>query len=57
MEAHRAGAGKPPAADDASLVERLGKPVRVYMGSYHNIKVTTPDDLLLAQMLLKWHHA
>ncbi len=43
------------ASDDAALVEKLGNPVKVYPGSYHNIKVTTPDDLVLAQMLLRWH--
>ncbi len=39
--------------DDASLVERLGHRVKLYMGSYDNIKVTTPDDLALAEILLK----
>jgi len=56
MEAHRQ-AGGASAGDDAALVEKLGYPVKVFMGSYHNIKVTTPDDLVLAQMLLKWHRA
>ena len=37
--------------DDASLVERLGYKVKLYMGSYDNIKITTPDDLALAQVL------
>lgn len=39
--------------DDATLVERLGYKVKVYMGSYDNLKVTTPQDLVLAEMLLK----
>ena len=39
--------------DDASLVERLGHKVKLYMGSYDNIKVTTPDDLAIAEQLLK----
>ncbi|MBO9131068.1 2-C-methyl-D-erythritol 4-phosphate cytidylyltransferase [Bacillus sp. 165] len=39
--------------DDASLVERLGKQVGVVEGSYYNIKVTTPDDLLVAESFLK----
>jgi 2-C-methyl-D-erythritol 4-phosphate cytidylyltransferase len=56
MEAHRKANGFS-AADDAALVERLGNPVKVFAGSYHNIKVTTPDDLVLAQMLLRWHRA
>ncbi len=38
--------------DDATLVERLGHKVKLYMGSYDNIKVTTPDDLALAEWLL-----
>ncbi len=37
--------------DDASLVEQLGYRVKLYMGSYDNIKITTPDDLALAQVL------
>ena len=39
--------------DDASLVERLGYKVKLYPGSYDNIKVTTPDDLALAETILK----
>ncbi|NIQ11669.1 MAG: 2-C-methyl-D-erythritol 4-phosphate cytidylyltransferase, partial [Gammaproteobacteria bacterium] len=35
--------------DDASLVEQLGYKVKLYMGSYDNIKITTPDDLALAE--------
>ncbi|MFC1981173.1 2-C-methyl-D-erythritol 4-phosphate cytidylyltransferase [Chloroflexota bacterium] len=39
--------------DDASLVEQLGYKVKLYMGSYDNIKITTPDDLALAEILWK----
>jgi len=39
--------------DDASLVERLGHKVKLFTGSYDNIKVTTPDDLALAEILVK----
>lgn len=39
--------------DDASLVERLGEPVRVAEGDYRNIKVTTPEDLLLVEAFLR----
>lgn len=39
--------------DDASLVERMGQPVHVYFGSYSNIKVTTREDALVAEALLK----
>ncbi|PGZ72876.1 2-C-methyl-D-erythritol 4-phosphate cytidylyltransferase [Bacillus sp. AFS029637] len=38
--------------DDASLVERIGRPVGVVEGSYYNIKVTTPEDLLIAESFL-----
>ena len=38
--------------DDASLVERMGVPVTVIPGSYDNIKITTPDDLIFAEAIL-----
>lgn len=38
--------------DDASLVERMGVPVRMVMGSYGNIKLTTAEDLAFAEVLL-----
>ena len=41
--------------DDARLVEQLGYKVKLYMGSYDNIKVTTPDDLALAEVLWRKH--
>jgi 2-C-methyl-D-erythritol 4-phosphate cytidylyltransferase len=41
------------ATDDAMLVERAGVKVRVIMGSYENIKITTPEDLILAEEILK----
>jgi len=41
--------------DDATLVERLGYKVKLYMGAYDNIKVTTPDDLVLAEVLWQKH--
>ena len=39
--------------DDASLVERYGAKVHVVMDSYENIKVTTPEDLVVAEALLQ----
>jgi len=39
--------------DDASLVERLGIPVKMILGNYANIKITTPDDLVLAEALME----
>ncbi|XP_011087605.1 2-C-methyl-D-erythritol 4-phosphate cytidylyltransferase, chloroplastic isoform X3 [Sesamum indicum] len=38
--------------DDVSIVEHLRHPVYITEGSYTNIKVTTPDDLLLAERIL-----
>ncbi|KAJ4717647.1 2-C-methyl-D-erythritol 4-phosphate cytidylyltransferase [Melia azedarach] len=38
--------------DDVSIVEYLKHPVYITEGSYTNIKVTTPDDLLLAERIL-----
>ena len=40
------------ATDDASLLERLGHPVKILEGDYRNIKVTTPEDILIAVALL-----
>lgn len=40
------------ATDDASLVERLGQPVKLVEGSLENIKITTPEDLLVAEAIL-----
>jgi len=37
--------------DDASLVERMGIPVRMVPGEYENLKLTTPEDLLLGEAL------
>jgi 2-C-methyl-D-erythritol 4-phosphate cytidylyltransferase len=39
--------------DDATLVERLGHTVKVFLGAYENIKVTTVEDLALAEQFLK----
>ncbi len=39
--------------DDAMLVERMGQDVRVVLGDYRNIKITTPEDLILAEAFLR----
>jgi len=39
--------------DDASLVEWMGKEVHIVMGDYRNIKITTPEDLVLAEAFLR----
>jgi len=45
--------GNVDATDDAMLVERLGVKVSVVFGSYNNIKITTPEDLVLAEAISK----
>lgn len=41
--------------DDVSLIELVGKPVKIVEGSYANIKVTTPEDLIIVNKLLEAH--
>ena len=41
------------ATDDAALVEKNGGKIKVIQGSYTNIKVTTPEDMLVAEVFLK----
>ena len=50
-EAHKKAEGD--VTDDASLVERLGHKVKIYPGSYDNLKITTPADLALAMVLVE----
>ena len=53
LRAHRAAAADGVSAtDDAALVERLGEPVAVYPSRRRNLKITTADDLLIADALL-----
>ena len=42
--------------DDASLIERLGIPVKVIQGSEYNIKITTPHDMELGRMFIDKTH-
>ena len=39
--------------DDSSLVERLGTTVNYVFGDYNNIKITTPEDILKAESIMK----
>ena len=39
--------------DDASVMEDYGTPIFLAPGDYKNIKITTPEDLILAEILLK----
>jgi len=44
-------ASKTAAPDDSALVEMMGKRVKVVMGSYFNIKITTQEDLVFAEAI------
>lgn len=39
--------------DDCQLVERMGVSIRLVEGNYRNLKITTPEDLVIAEELLK----
>lgn len=41
------------ATDDCALVEAYGHSVKLVAGNYENIKITTPEDLVLAEAFLK----
>lgn len=52
-EAHaKASAGNVHVTDDAALMERLGQPVKIIPGNRSNIKITTPEDLAYARLLV-----
>jgi 2-C-methyl-D-erythritol 4-phosphate cytidylyltransferase len=51
LEAHRNCART--VTDDAAMVEGMGHPVRMFLGSYENLKVTTPEDLAVAEAFLR----
>ena len=53
MEAHQAAIRDGvQSTDDTGLVRRIGGEVKVTQGCYANIKVTTPEDLVIAEALL-----
>jgi len=52
-EAYKRAKGE--VTDDASLVEALGYKVKLYMGAYDNIKITTNHDLLIAEAWQQKH--
>jgi 2-C-methyl-D-erythritol 4-phosphate cytidylyltransferase len=41
------------ATDDSMLVESLGHKVKLYMGDYNNIKITTSEDLVVAEAIAR----
>ncbi len=42
-----------PVTDDAAMLEGLGHQVKMFLGSYENLKVTTPEDLAVAEIFLR----
>ena len=53
MEAHeKAARERIVVEDDAELIEKLGRPVKVFSGSYSNIKVATHEDALMVAAML-----
>ena len=52
LEAYRKFA-KLKVTDDAMLVEKMGKKVCIVPGSYNNIKITTPEDLIIAKAIAR----
>ena len=54
MKAHeKAKVDKYYGTDDSMLMEYLGYNVKVVEGSYNNIKITTPEDLKIAEEILR----
>ena len=53
MKAYKAGIDKNlVVTDDSMLVEALGYPVKIIQGRYDNIKITTPEDLIIAESII-----
>jgi 2-C-methyl-D-erythritol 4-phosphate cytidylyltransferase len=42
----------PSLTDESALVEQLGRPVSIVEGSARNIKITTVEDLAIAEAIL-----
>jgi len=51
LKMHEAKAGG--FTDDCAVAESFGKRIKIVMGSYENIKITTPEDLAIAESILK----
>ena len=51
--AHHAPEAREDVTDDAALLERLGHRVTIFPGSYSNIKITTLEDVQIAEAFLK----
>lgn len=50
---HRSQKDKFLGTDESMLVERLGHPVKIVLGSPYNIKITIPEDLKMAEAVFK----
>jgi 2-C-methyl-D-erythritol 4-phosphate cytidylyltransferase len=46
------GKEDPSLTDDASVAEKAGHKISLFEGSYENIKITTPEDLIVARALM-----
>jgi 2-C-methyl-D-erythritol 4-phosphate cytidylyltransferase len=53
LEAYRKADAMKPATDDAALLEALGVDVHIVEGTPSNLKITTQEDLSLAEVLLQ----
>jgi 2-C-methyl-D-erythritol 4-phosphate cytidylyltransferase len=51
--AHNAPQAQEEVTDDAALLERLGQRVAIFPGSYSNIKITTQEDVQIAEAFIK----
>jgi len=52
-QAHHTATALVEATDDAALLERLGHHVAIFPGSYINLKITTREDLVIAEALIE----
>jgi 2-C-methyl-D-erythritol 4-phosphate cytidylyltransferase len=57
LEAYRCYQPPPYPTDDAFLLEQRGERLTVVEGSYDNLKITTPEDLHVAEALLRMRNA
>jgi 2-C-methyl-D-erythritol 4-phosphate cytidylyltransferase len=49
----QADVNDPTLTDESALVEKIGAPVTIIEGSSRNIKITTPEDLLIAEAFFR----
>ena len=52
-QAHHSPVARGDVTDDATLIEQLGHPVVIFPGAYTNIKITTEEDLFLAEAFIQ----